>query len=87
MDRTEEEIFILDLLKKVVNYPDEVKIDRIVDERGILLSVSLNPSDVGLVIGQKGQTAHAIRTLLRIIAGKQKSSIGFKILVPDGQDS
>jgi predicted RNA-binding protein YlqC (UPF0109 family) len=71
------------LVKAVVSNPDEVAIERTIDERGILLSLTVNPSDIGYVIGKKGQTAQSIRTLLKAIGAKNNSRVNFKIIEPN----
>ena len=55
--------FLENILKSLVNHPEDVKIERTVDEMGVLLTIKLNPADVGIVIGRKGNTIRAIRTL------------------------
>ena len=71
-------------VKSIVDYPDDVKVDRKVDEMGVLLSLKVNPSDMGQIIGKEGSTAKAIRTLLRVIGTKNNARINFKIEEPEG---
>lgn len=78
--------FLEYVVKSVVAHPEDVKIDRIVDERGVLLTLSINPEDMGYVIGRKGQTAQAIRTLLKIVGAKNNARVNLKINEPEGSD-
>ena len=71
------------LVKAVVENVDDVKIERIIDDRGVLLTAHVNPSDLGYVIGKKGATAKAIRTLLKAIGAKENSRVNLKIYQPD----
>jgi uncharacterized protein len=76
--------FLEYIIKNIVGNPDDVKIDRIVDERGVLLSLHINPADMGYVIGRQGQTAHAVRSLLKIIGAKNNARVNLKIVEPEG---
>lgn len=78
--------FVEQLVKMIVDNPTDVKVERKVDEMGVLLTLSVNPEDMGKVIGKEGQTAKAIRTLLRVYGAKSNSRINFKILEPEGQE-
>jgi len=79
-----DQAFIEYVIKGIVNYPDEVKVTRTVDEMGVLLTLKVNPADMGNVIGRQGSTARAIRTLLRVIGAKNHARINFKIEEPEG---
>lgn len=70
--------------KSIVSYPDDVKVDRKVDERGVLLSLKVNPQDMGKIVGRQGSTAQAIRSLLRIVGMKINAHINLKIEEPEG---
>ncbi|NCO05258.1 MAG: KH domain-containing protein [Candidatus Magasanikbacteria bacterium] len=72
------------VVKAIVNNPDGVKVDRTVDERGVLLTLDVDPSDMGYVIGRQGQTARAIRTLLKIVGAKHNARVNLKINEPEG---
>ncbi len=72
------------IVKNIVSNPDDVNVDRTVDEMGVLLTLKINPSDMGYVIGRKGQTAQAIRTLLKIVGAKNNSRVNLKIYDPEG---
>lgn len=72
------------VIKAIVNNPDDVKVERIIDERGVLLNLDVNPSDMGYVIGRSGQTARAVRTLLKIVGAKNNARVNLKINEPEG---
>jgi len=71
-------------IKSMVDHPDDVKVTRSVDEMGVLLTLKVNPEDMGQIIGRQGSTAKAIRTLLRVIGAKHNARINFKIEEPEG---
>lgn len=72
------------LAKALVENPGDVKVERTVDERGVLLTLHINPADMGAIIGRGGQTARAIRTLLRIVGSKNNAHVNLKIHEPEG---
>ncbi len=76
--------FLEFVVKSIVGHPEDVSVERIVDERGVLLSLNINPEDMGYVIGRKGQTAQAIRTLLKIVGAKNNARVNLKINEPEG---
>ena len=76
--------FLEFIVKAIVGHPEDVKIDRTVDERGVLLTLNINPEDMGYVIGRRGQTAQAIRTLLKIIGAKNNARVNLKVNEPEG---
>lgn len=77
--------FVEYIAKAIVNHPDDVWAERKVDENGVLITLHVNPEDMGHVIGGAGKTAVAIRTLLRPIAAKSNTRIGFRIHDPSGR--
>ncbi len=79
-----DQLFVETVVKAIVANPDDVKVDRTVDERGVLLTLHVNPSDIGYVIGRQGQTAKAIRTLAKIIGAKNNARVNLKIDEPQG---
>jgi uncharacterized protein len=83
MHDTDKE-FLEYVVKALVDNPNDVKIDRTVDEMGVLISLSVNPADMGKIIGRMGNTAKAIRTLLRIIGMKNNARVNLKINEPEG---
>jgi predicted RNA-binding protein YlqC (UPF0109 family) len=72
------------IVKALVDNPGDVKISRTVDEMGVLLMLDVNPADMGKIIGREGNTAKAIRTLLRIVGMKNNSRVNLKIAEPVG---
>ena len=84
-NRLEDEAFLEYLVKALVNNPEDVEIKREVDEMGVLLSLKVNPNDMGQIIGRKGATARAIRTLVRIVGLKNHARVNLKIGEPEGQ--
>lgn len=80
--------FIEYIVKSIVGNPDEVKIERRIDEKGVLLELSVNPEDLGLVIGKRGATAQSLRTLLRALGTKNDARYNLKIIdTGDGRPS
>jgi predicted RNA-binding protein YlqC (UPF0109 family) len=82
----EDQEFLEYVVKKIVSHPDEVETDRTVDERGVLLNLSVHPDDMGHVIGRQGQTARALRTLLKIVGAKNNARVNLKIEEPEGSN-
>lgn len=80
----EDQKFLEIVVRAIVNNPDDVKVERTVDERGVLLTLDINPGDMGYVIGRQGQTARAIRTLLKIVGAKNNARVNLKINEPEG---
>ena len=81
-----DQSFIEYIVKSIVKNPDDVKVERHIDERGVLITLELNKEDMGTVIGKNGQTAKAIRVLLRVIGSKNNARVNFKIIDPDQKD-
>lgn len=81
-----DEKFIEDLVKSIVDNPDDVKTERTIDERGVLIKLYVNPEDMGKIIGKEGKTAKAIRTLLRVYGAKNDSRLNLKIVEPEGSE-
>ena len=76
--------FLEYVIKGLVDNPDKVQIARTVDEMGVLLTLSVDPIDMGKVIGRSGNTAKAIRTLLRVVGMKNNARVNLKINEPEG---
>lgn len=76
--------FLAYVVKSLVDHPEEVKLNRKVDEMGVLLSLDLHPEDMGKIIGRQGNTAKAIRTLLRVVGMKNNARVNLKINEPEG---
>lgn len=77
--------FLEVIVKALVNHPDDVKIKRTVDEMGVLLTLDVNPEDMGKIIGRAGNTAKAIRILLRVVGMKNNARVNLKINEPASQ--
>lgn len=77
--------FILYVIKQIVDHPEEVEVERTIDEMGVLLTLKVSKEDMGKIIGKNGQTAKAIRTLLRIVGSKNNARVNLKIVEP-GED-
>ena len=80
----DDKAFLEYIVKALVDNPNDVKLDRTVDEMGVLISLTVNPADMGKIIGRMGNTAKAIRTLLRIIGMKNNARVNLKINEPEG---
>lgn len=76
--------FLEYLVKALVDHPESVRVDRKVDERGVLLTLHVHAEDMGHVVGRQGSTAKAIRSLLRIVGIKNDSRVNLKIEEPEG---
>ena len=75
--------YLASILKGIVAFPESIQIDRVVDEKGVLLNVTLDRSDMGKVIGRSGNTAKAIRILMHAFGYAVRATISVKILEPN----
>ncbi|MEI6054177.1 MAG: KH domain-containing protein [Candidatus Saccharibacteria bacterium] len=82
---TIDQQFIEYTVKSLVGHPDDVIVDRLVDEKGVLLTLTVNPEDLGRVIGKRGVTAQSLRTLLRALGTKNDARYNLKIVNTDEQ--
>ena len=80
----DDQAFVESVVKSIVSHPESVSTERTVDERGVLIKLKINPEDMGYVIGRKGQTARAIRTLLKVVGAKNNARVGLQIEEPEG---
>ena len=81
----ENDVQFLDfVIKALVENPKDVKITRTVDEMGVLMTLDVNSADMGKIIGREGNTAKAIRTLLRVVGMKNNARVNLKINEPMG---
>lgn len=78
--------FLEFIVKNIVDHPEDVEVERDVDEMGVLLSLHVHSDDMGQVIGKEGSTARAIRSLVRIIGLKNKARVNLKIVEPEDSD-
>jgi predicted RNA-binding protein YlqC (UPF0109 family) len=76
--------FLEYVIKALVDHPGDVKVDRKLDEMGVLLTLKVHREDMGQIIGKEGSTAKAIRSLVRIIGLKNHARVNLKIEEPDG---
>jgi uncharacterized protein len=76
--------FVEYVVKALVDNPADVQVDRKVDEMGVLITLDINPDDMGKVIGRQGNTAKALRTLLRVVGMKNNARVNLKINEPEG---
>lgn len=80
---TIDQQFVEYIVKTLVNNPDKVSVERKIDEKGVLLSLTVDPDDIGRVIGRRGVTAQSIRMLLRALGTKQDARYNLKIVNMD----
>lgn len=84
MSASIDQQFVEFVVKALVSKPDEVVVDRTIDEKGVLLELTVAPDDLGRVIGKRGGTAQSIRTLLRALGTKNDARYNLKIVDTDG---
>lgn len=80
----QDQVFLESVIKALVDHPEDIKIDRRVDDMGVLMTLDVNAADMGKVIGRQGNTAKAIRTLLRVVGMKHNARVNLKINEPEG---
>lgn len=86
-DSTEmDQPFVEYVVKSIVDNPDAVIVTRSVDDRGVLLELTVDPEDMGKIIGKAGATAKALRTLLRVLGAKSDARFNLKITEPEGSE-
>lgn len=83
MDQQDKE-FLEFVVKSMVDHPDDVAVTRVVDEMGVLLTLDVHREDMGTIIGKDGNTAKALRTLLRVVGMKHNARVNLKINEPVG---
>lgn len=76
--------FLEYVIKSLVSHPADVRIDRTVDEMGVLMTLHCHPDDMGKIIGRNGVTAKSIRTLLRVVGTNASERVNMKIMEPEG---
>ncbi|TSC63064.1 MAG: hypothetical protein G01um101448_239 [Parcubacteria group bacterium Gr01-1014_48] len=84
MEEYRDQEFLEYVIQALVDHPEDVKINRVVDEMGVLITLDVNAQDMGKVIGRSGNTAKAIRTLLRVVGMKNNARVNLKINEPAG---
>lgn len=80
---TIDQQFVEYIVKSLVGHPDDVVVERVIDEKGVLLTLTVNPEDLGRVIGRRGSTAQSLRTLLRALGTKNSARYNLKIVNND----
>jgi predicted RNA-binding protein YlqC (UPF0109 family) len=83
-ERAKDKEFVEYIVKMLVDNPEAVKVDRKIDEMGVLITLDVDPKDMGMVIGREGMTAKALRTLLRVIGARNNARVNLKINEPEG---
>lgn len=79
----EPQAYLETIVKGLVDYPDDVKVTKTVDDMGVLLTLEVNPEDMGQIIGRQGATAKAMRTLVRVCGMKTQARVNVKIDEPN----
>lgn len=87
MSNTIDQQFIEYIVKSLVSHPDAVKVERRIDEKGVLLELTVDAEDLGRVIGKRGATAQSLRTLLRALGTKNDARYNLKIMDVGGTAS
>lgn len=85
-DNVRDQEFIEYVVKMLVDNPEDVKVERKIDEMGVLITLDVNAKDMGMVIGREGMTAKALRTLLRVIGARNNARVNLKINEPEGSE-
>src|SRR3989339_485581 len=78
--------FVAYVVKQIVSHPDDVKVERKIDEMGVLITLDVHSEDMGMIIGREGATAKALRTLLRVIGARNNARVNLKINEPEGSE-
>ena len=84
MAKYQDQEFLEYVIRALVDTPDAVKSERKVDEMGVLITLKVDPADMGKIIGRAGQTAKSIRALLRVVGMKNNARVNLKIEEPEG---
>lgn len=84
MASSKDQEFVETIVKCLVDNPKDVQVERKIDEMGVLLTLKVNPADMGTIIGRQGNTAKALRTLLRVVGAKNNARVNLKLEEPEG---
>ncbi|MDH4358639.1 MAG: KH domain-containing protein [Candidatus Berkelbacteria bacterium] len=87
MAEYKDQAFVEMVVKQIVDNPNKVKTERRVDEMGVLIELTVDPEDMGKIIGKEGRTAKSIRTLLRVLGAKEHARVNMKIIEPEGSEA
>ena len=82
-EQHEDKAFLQYVVEHIVDNPDKVQVTRSVDEMGVLMTLDVHEDDMGKVIGRNGNTAKALRTLLRTVGMKNDARVNLKIREPE----
>lgn len=82
----QDQVFLEYVVKALVDNPNDVKVNRTVDEMGVLLTLTVHRDDMGKIIGRSGATAKSIRTILRVVGMKNDARVNLKIEEPEGSE-
>ncbi len=82
-DMQKDQQFLEYVVKSLVNHPEDVKTTREIDDRGVKITLHVNPEDMGYIIGRQGQTARALRILLKIVGAKDDARVSMVIFEPE----
>lgn len=82
-DQNKDQTFVEYVVKSIVDHPEEVRVERKVDEMGVLLTLYVQQEDMRQVIGRNGNTARSLRTLLRVVGARNNARVNLKIYEPD----
>jgi len=78
--------FLESAVRAIVSNPDDVKVERRVDDLGVLITLQVGQNDMKSIIGKAGRTAKALRTLLRVVGSRHDERVNLKILEADGSE-
>ena len=81
-----DQVFVEYVVKALVEKPEKVVIKRSIDDRGVFLELTVDPEDMGKIIGKAGATAKSIRTLLRVLGARDELRYNLKISEPEGSE-
>lgn len=84
-EQYKDQEFVEYAVKALVNHPEDVRTERTVDDRGVLITLHINQDDMGYIIGRQGQTARALRILLKTVGAKENARVNLKIFEPEDQ--
>jgi hypothetical protein len=68
------------LARSLVSHPEEVSVREVETDEGLMLELKVDPDDLGMVIGRKGRTAGALRTLVQAAVARQQRHVVLEIL-------
>lgn len=72
--------FVEYIVKNLVDNPDQVSINEVGSAHTLILELSVEKSDIGKIIGKKGKTINAIRTLIMSVASRNNLRVSLEIV-------